>query len=307
MRNLIIVGSGAAGLTAAIYASRANLNPLVISGVLPGGLLTQTTDVENFPGFPEAINGYELMMKFEEQAKRFGTEIISDTVAGVKLIPGGPQEVRLGSGETLPTRALIIATGASPRWMGLPSEDRLKNHGVSACATCDGAFYRGMDVVVIGGGDTAMEEALFLTKFASKVTIVHRRSEFRASRIMALRTLANPKIEVKWNSVVKEILGEKEVEGVKIADVNSGAESVVPCKGYFAALGHVPNTEVFKPFIATNETGFIALSGQDSATNIAGVFAAGDCADHVYRQAITAAGMGCRAAIDAERWLAGRE
>ncbi|MDD3117728.1 MAG: thioredoxin-disulfide reductase [Victivallales bacterium] len=307
MKNLIIIGSGAAGLTAAIYASRANLNPLVISGVLPGGLLTQTTDVENFPGFPEAINGYELMMKFEEQAKHFGAEIISDVVSGVQLTPGGPQEIRLGSGETIAAKALIIATGASPRWLGLPSEDRLKNHGVSACATCDGAFYRGMDVVVVGGGDTAMEEALFLTKFAAKVTIIHRRKEFRASRIMAARALANPKIAVKWNAVVKEVLGEKEVAGVKVADVVSGTESVIPCQGYFAALGHVPNTEVFRPAVAADQAGFIQLAPQSSATNIDGVFAAGDCADHVYRQAITAAGMGCRAAIDAERWLAGRE
>ncbi len=307
MRNVVIIGSGAAGLTAAIYAGRANLEPLVLSGVLPGGLLTQTTDVENFPGFPEAINGFELMMKFQEQAKRFGAEIVSDVVAEVKLQAGGPQEIRLGSGSVVQAKALIIATGASPRWMGLPSEDRLKNHGVSACATCDGAFYRGMDVVVVGGGDTAMEEATFLTKFASKVTIVHRRDEFRASRIMAQRALNNPKIEVKWNSVVKEVLGDKEVEGVKIGSVLDGSESVIPCKGYFAALGHSPNTEVFKPYIKMDEAGFIELQGHGSYTNIDGVFAAGDCADHVYRQAITAAGMGCRAAIDAERWLAGKE
>ncbi len=306
MRNLVIIGSGAAGLTAAIYAARANLEPLVLSGVLPGGLLTQTTDVENFPGFPEAINGFELMMKFQEQAKRFGTEIISDVVTGVKLQNGGPHEITMGSGEVIRTKALIIATGASPRWMGLPSEDRLKNHGVSACATCDGAFYRGMDVVVVGGGDTAMEEALFLTKFASKVTLIHRRNEFRASKIMAQRALENPKIEVKWNSVVKEVLGDKEVEGVRIADVVDGKETIIPCKGYFAALGHVPNTEVFKPCVAMNESGFIELHNNSSYTNIDGVFAAGDCADHVYRQAITAAGMGCRAAIDAERWLAGK-
>jgi len=303
MRDLVIIGSGAAGLTAAIYAARANLKPLVISGVLPGGLLTQTTDVENYPGFPEAINGFELMDLFRRQAERFGTEFVSDTVNAADLKDGGPQRITLGSGEVVEARALIIATGASPRWMGLPSEDRLKTHGVSACATCDGAFYRGVPVVVVGGGDTAMEEACFLTRFASLVTIIHRRDAFRASKIMADRALNNPKIAVKWNSQVTEVLGDTEVTGVKIKNVQTGAEEVVPCQGYFAALGHQPNTGIFKGMVTMNDAGFIEVKNNSSYTNIDGVFAAGDCADHVYRQAITAAGMGCRAAIDASRWL----
>lgn len=305
MEKVIIIGSGAAGLTAAIYAARADLQPLVISGVLPGGLLTQTTDVENFPGFPKAVNGYELMELFRQQAANFGTRFVSDTVKKVQCSEHS-HTLTLGSGEELQTQALIIATGASPKWLGLPSEDKLKNRGVSACATCDGAFYRGVPVVVVGGGDTAMEEATFLTKFASKVTIVHRRDEFRASKIMAARALDNPKIEVAWNSSVAEILGEDQVTGVKIKNLLSGAEHEIPCSGYFAALGHSPNTAIFKGLVDMDEAGFIKLDGHNSATNIPGVFAAGDCADHVYRQAITASGMGCRAAIDAERWLASK-
>ncbi len=303
MKDIVIIGSGAAGLTAAIYASRANLKPLVIAGALPGGLLTQTTDVENYPGFPEAVNGYELMYKFRQQAEHFGAEFLSDTVTAVDLKDGGPQVLTMGSGNKIEAKALIVATGASPRWLGLESEDRLKNKGVSACATCDGAFYRDVPVVVIGGGDSAMEEATFLTKFASKVTLIHRRDEFRASKIMVERALNNPKIDVAWNSVVAEVLGADGVEGVKIKDVNTDEESEIECKGYFAALGHVPNTQVFKGVLNMNEAGYIDLENNSSYTNIDGVFAAGDCADHVYRQAITAAGMGCRAAIDAERWL----
>jgi thioredoxin reductase (NADPH) len=307
MENIVIIGSGAAGLTAAIYASRANLEPTLIAGSLPGGLLTQTTDVENYPGFPDAVNGFELMFKFQKQAERFGAKIVNETVVSVDLNPGGPHKITLGGGNTLEAKALIIATGASPRWLGLESEDRLKNKGVSACATCDGSFYRDVPVVVVGGGDTAMEEASFLTKFASEVTIIHRRDEFRASRIMAERALNNPKIKVAWDSVVSEVLGENEVEGVKIKNVKTGEESEIKCSGYFAALGHVPNTQVFKDIIDMNEAGYISLKDQSSYTNIDGVFAAGDCADHVYRQAITAAGMGCRAAIDAERWLQDKE
>ena len=303
MEDVVIIGSGAAGLTAAIYASRANLEPVVISGALPGGLLTQTTDVENYPGFPEAINGFELMDKFRKQAERFGTRFISDKVVKADLQDGGPHKLTLGSGDVIETKALIIATGASPRWLGLESEQRLKNKGVSACATCDGAFYRGVPVVVVGGGDTAMEEALFLTKFTSKVTLIHRRDEFRASKIMGDRVLNNDKIEILWDSVVTEVLGDSEVEGVKVENLKTGKTTQVECKGYFAALGHVPNTLEFKDVIDMNEAGFIELKNNSSYTNIDGVFAAGDCADHVYRQAITAAGMGCRAAIDAERWL----
>jgi thioredoxin reductase (NADPH) len=302
MENVVIIGSGAAGLTAAIYASRANLNPLVIAGSLPGGLLTQTSDVENYPGFPEAVNGYELMFKFQQQAENFGARIESDVVASADLKDGGPHKLTLASGKEVEAKAVIIATGASPRWMGLESEDRLKNKGVSACATCDGAFYRDVPVVVIGGGDTAMEEALFLTRFASKVTIIHRRDELRASKIMGDRAINHPKIEILWDSVVTEVLGENEVEGVKVKNVKDDSESIVECKGYFAALGHVPNTQVFNS-VDANAAGYIELSSGSSYTNIDGVFAAGDCADHVYRQAITAAGMGCRAAIDVERWL----
>ena len=306
MEKLVIIGSGAAGLTAAIYASRSNLEPVVISGIMPGGLLTQTSDVENYPGFPEAVNGFELMMKFQEQAERFGTIIINENVSKVEFSAGGTQKIFLTSGDTVEAAAVIIATGASPRWMDLESEQRLKNKGVSACATCDGAFFRGMEVVVIGGGDTAMEEALFLTNFASQVTLIHRRNELRASKIMADRALAHPKIKFVWNSVVTEVLGQNEVEGVKVQDVINNTSSTIPCKGYFAALGHVPNTQLFKEFIELNEAGYIKLLGSSSYTTMEGVFAAGDCADHVYRQAITAAGMGCKAAIDAERWLSSR-
>ena len=306
MEKLVIIGSGAAGLTAAIYASRSNLEPVVISGIMPGGLLTQTSDVENYPGFPEAINGFELMMKFQEQAERFGTRIMNENVSKVEFSAGGTQKIFLSSGDTVEAAAVIIATGASPRWMDLESEQRLKNKGVSACATCDGAFFRGMEVVVIGGGDTAMEEALFLTNFATQVTVIHRRNELRASKIMADRALAHPKIKFVWNSVVTEVLGQNEVEGVKVQDVINNTSSTIPCKGYFAALGHVPNTQLFKEFIELNEAGYIKLLGSSSYTTLEGVFAAGDCADHVYRQAITAAGMGCKAAIDAERWLSSR-
>ena len=307
MEKLVIIGSGAAGLTAAIYASRSNLDPMVISGIMPGGLLTQTSDVENYPGFPEAVNGFELMMKFQEQAERFGTRITNENVAKVEFTAGGPQKIFLTSGDTVEAAAVIIATGASPRWMDLESEQRLKNKGVSACATCDGAFFRGMPVIVIGGGDTAMEEALFLTNFASEVTVIHRRNELRASKIMAERALAHPKIKFVWNSVVTEVLGQNEVEGVKVQDVVSNTSSAIPCKGYFAALGHVPNTQLFKGFIELNDAGYIKLMEPGSYTTMEGVFAAGDCADHVYRQAVTAAGMGCKAAIDVERWLSSRK
>lgn len=306
MENIVIIGSGAAGLTAAIYASRADLNPLVISGMLPGGLLTQTTDVENFPGFPEAINGFELMYKLQQQAERFGTRIENDIVAKVELKAGGPQKIHLASGKEIETKALIIATGASPRWMGLESEQRLKTKGVSACATCDGAFFRNVPVVVIGGGDSAMEEALFLTKFASEVIVIHRRDQLRASKIMADRALAHPKIKFIWNSAVTEVLGLDSVEGVKVKNLLDNSESTLECKGYFAALGHNPNTQLFKDYIETNEAGYINVKDGSSYTSLDGVFSAGDCADHVYRQAITAAGMGCRAAIDAERWLESR-
>lgn len=303
MRNLIIVGSGPAGLTATLYAGRAGLNPLVVSGPLPGGLLTQTTDVENYPGFPEAVNGYELMMKMQEQAGRFNVDFQSDAVESAELAMGGPHRLHLSSGETLECRALIIAAGSSPRWLGLESEEAFKGRGVSACATCDGAFYRGLPVAVIGGGDSAMEEALFLTRFASEVTVIHRRDKLRASKIMAERAEKNPKIHFVWNSAVTEIFGKDDVDGIRVKDVATGEERTLACKGVFVALGHSPSTKAFAGQLNMDESGYIELHNNTSYTSVEGVFAAGDCADKRYRQAITAAGMGARAAIDAERWL----
>ena len=303
MENIIIIGSGPAGYTAAIYSARANLKPIVLAGNLPGGQLTQTTDIENFPGFQSAINGFELMYNMQKQAEIFGADIRNDSVASVSFKDGGPQEVTLLSGETLTSKVVIIATGASPRWLGLDSEQRLMTKGVTACATCDGAFYKDVPVVVVGGGDTAVEEAVFLTRFASTVTLIHRRNKLRASVIMADRALSKDKIDIVWDTVVDEVLGENEVEGVRVKNVKTDEESVIDCKGYFAALGHIPATEAFKGTIDMDDQGYLLLKENSSYTNIDGVFAAGDCADHVYRQAVTAAGMGCRAAIDAERWL----
>ena len=305
--KLVIVGSGPAGYTAAIYAARANLNPLLYSGMLPGGLLTQTTEGENFPGFPESVLGFDLVTAMQAQAERFGTRIEYDAVEKFELTDGGIQKLILPSGDVVETEALIIATGASPRYLGLPNEERLRNHGVSACATCDGAFFKDVPVVVVGGGDSAMEEATFLTRFASKVYVVHRRDELRASPIMAERARANPKIEFVWSSVVEDILGQESVEGIRVKSLKTGATSEIACKGYFAALGHIPNTAPFKEFIQLDEHGFVVLSGDSSRTTLAGVFAAGDCADPHYRQAITAAGMGCKAGMDAERYLESKE
>ncbi|MFZ2657098.1 MAG: thioredoxin-disulfide reductase [Victivallales bacterium] len=306
MENLIIIGSGPAGLTAGIYSARALLKPTVIAGTVPGGQLTQTSDIENYPGFPEPVGGFDLMTAFQKQAERFGAKITYDNVSSVKLSNGGPQEVNLAGGGKLQTLALIIATGASPVWLGIESEKRLMAKGVSACATCDGAFYRNLPVVVIGGGDTAMEEALFLTRFASKVTVVHRRDQLRASKIMADRALHNPKISFEWDSAVDEITGQNEVDGVILRNIKTGAKKNIECKGYFAALGYNPTTQIFKGLIDMDGVGYISLRNQSSYTSIEGVFAAGDCADHAYRQAVTAAGMGCKAAIDAERWLEAR-
>ena len=303
MEKLVIIGSGPAGLTAAVYASRANLNPLLLAGTLPGGLLTQTSEVENFPGFPEGINGFELMMQMQQQAEKFGARIEIATVTDILLTDGGVQILTLDNGQEIQTRALIVATGATPRWLGLESEERLKNLGVSACATCDGAFFANMKVVVAGGGDSAMEEAIFLTKFASEVVVVHRRNELRASKIMAERAMNNPKIKFVWNSQIVEVLGEQEVTGIKVRDNATGSESIIDCQGLFVALGHVPQTELFREVLDMDDNGFIKLQGGTSLTSMQGVFAAGDCADPRYRQAITAAGAGCRAAIDAERYL----
>ena len=303
MEKIVIIGSGPAGYTAAVYAARANLEPLLISGNTIGGLLTQTSEVENFPGFPEGINGYELTMQMQQQAEKFGARIEIAEVVKLDLTDGGVQTITLDNGKIIECKALIIATGATPRWLGLESEERLKNCGVSACATCDGAFFEDMKVVVAGGGDSAMEEALFLTKFASEVVVVHRRNELRASKIMADRAMNNEKIRFVWNSQIVEILGDSEVTGIKIRNNADNSESVIECQGVFVALGHKPATELVKGVIDTDEAGFIKLQGGTSLTNLAGVFAAGDCADPRYRQAITAAAAGCRAAIDAERFL----
>ena len=303
MEKVVIIGSGPAGYTAAVYAARANLEPLVISGNTIGGLLTQTSEVENFPGFPEGVNGYELTMKMQTQAEKFGARLEIANVEKLELTDGGVQKITLDNGNIIETKALIIATGATPRWLGLESEERLKNCGVSACATCDGAFFEDMKVVVAGGGDSAMEEALFLTKFASEVIVVHRRNELRASKIMAERAMNHEKIRFVWNSQIVEILGESEVTGIKIKNNVDNSESVIECQGVFVALGHVPATELVKGQIDMDDAGFIKLENNTSMTNLAGVFAAGDCADHRYRQAITAAAAGCRAAIDAERYL----
>ena len=302
--RIVILGSGPAGLTAAIYASRANLEPLVVEGIQPGGQLTTTTEVENFPGFEHGIQGPELMSVTRAQATRFGTEIVSDTVTKVEL-GARPFRVSLESGAALTADAVIVATGATAKYLGLPSEQTLLGHGVSACATCDGFFFRGKEVVVVGGGDTAMEEANFLTKFASRVYLVHRRSEFRASKIMAQRTLANPKIEAVLDAVVEEILGTPEtgVSGVRVRNVKSGESRTLPVRGYFSAIGHQPNTALFKGQLAMNEVGYLTVTNPSTRTSVEGVFAAGDVADPTYRQAISAAGEGCKAAIDAERWL----
>lgn len=315
-RKVVILGSGPAGLTAAIYASRAQLEPLVIDGPQPGGQLTITTDVENYPGFAKGIMGPELMNEFRAQAERFGTEIINVWVDKVDL---SQRPFTLFAKESqdseeittiIKAETLIISTGASAKWLGIPGEapvpEGLGGNGVSACATCDGFFFRGKPLVVVGGGDTAMEEAIFLTKFGSKVTIVHRRNEFRASKIMQERVLAHEKIEVLWNTEIKEILGTKEegVSGIKIFNNETNEESVFPCEGVFIAIGHKPNTELFADVLDMDEVGYLKTEGRSMKTNVEGVFACGDAQDSYYRQAITAAGTGCMAAIDAERFLA---
>ncbi len=306
MEHIIILGTGCAGLTAAIYAARANLSPLVIEGSMPGGQLTTTSDIENFPGFPEGVNGYDLMDRMRQQAARFGTRFEHAVVDEVDF--SGPEKIIRAGENEYRARAVIIATGASPRVLGVPGEREMwGGRGVTTCATCDGAFYRGMDVVVIGGGDTACEEALFLTRFASKVTVVHRRGELRASPIMAARVMEHPKIELAWHSVVDAMLTDAEgyAKGVLLRNLLTGESSELACKGIFIAIGHVPNTAPFARELKTNAEGyFVPEPGSQVRTHIPGVYVAGDCADHVFRQAITAAGMGCQAAIEAERWLA---
>ncbi|MBX8631443.1 MAG: thioredoxin-disulfide reductase [Thermoplasmata archaeon] len=300
VRNLIIIGSGPAGLTAAIYASRALLEPLVVAGRTPGGQLMITSEVENFPGFPESILGPELMVKMREQATRFGTDFIDDDVTSVDF-SRRPFAVTVGE-QTYRSRSVIIATGASALWLGIESEKKFMGKGVSGCATCDGAFFRNVPVAVIGGGDSALEEALFLTRYASHVTIVHRRDRLRASPYMQRRAETNEKISFVWNSVVKEITGDKKVDGVILEDVRTGEERRLNVGGVFIAIGHRPNTDIFKGQIPLDEKGYIIVH-DGSRTGVEGVFASGDVHDHRYRQAITAAGMGCISALDAQRFL----
>jgi thioredoxin reductase (NADPH) len=303
--DIIIIGSGPSGYTAALYASRANLKVLQFQGYTVGGQLMLTSDVENYPGFVHGILGPEMMDKFEEQAKRFGTEMIARDVVAVDFSREPFHVTADGIDEPYRADAVIIATGASAKWLGLPNEQRLQGRGVSACATCDGAFFREQQVAVIGGGDTAMEEALFLTKFASKVYVVHRRDKLRASKIMQDRVLAHPKIELVWDSAVDDVLGENNVQGVRVRNLKTGETRELAVTGYFAAIGHEPNTKLFRGLVEMDEVGYIVPS-EHTMTNVPGVFAAGDVVDHRYRQAITAAADGCRAAIDAERWLESR-
>jgi len=307
MEKVVIIGSGCAGWTAALYTARANLSPLVLTGRQPGGLLTTTSIVENFPGFPEGVDGYELMTRMQKQAERFGARASFGTVEKIDLSRSPFRLV--ADGESIETETLIIATGASHKHLGVPGEDLLETKGVTYCATCDGALpvFRNQPLVVIGGGDSACEEAMYLTRFGSVIHLVHRRDTLRASKIMAQRTLANPKIKPVWDSVATEILDVKQdkVTAVKLKNLKTGAESTLDCAGVFVAVGHGPNTEIFKGQIKTDENGYI-IPEKGTMTNVPGVFVAGDCADHVYRQAITAAGAGCAAAIDAERFLAAR-
>ncbi len=301
MENLVIIGAGAAGYTAAIYSARANLEPLVIEGMQPGGQLTTTNEVENFPGFPEGIDGSTLMAQMRAQAERFGARFQFGEVVSTDF-SNRPFKLTITGDEVIEAKTVIVATGATARYLGLESEKKFMGRGVSACATCDGAFYRNVPIVVVGGGDTACEEAMFLTRFGSKITLIHRRDELRASRIMADRVLNHPKIEMVWNSVVEEVLGDDSgVTGVRIRNVNTGEHSELECTGFFLAIGHKPNTEPFVGQLDMAETGYLVTNGVK--TRVEGVYAAGDVADAVYRQAISAAGTGCCAALEAERFL----
>jgi len=301
IHELVIVGSGPAGLTAAVYAGRANLAPIMVEGIGAGGQLMLTTDVENYPGFPDGILGPELMMKFREQAARFGTEFFTSDVDRVDFSTS-PFGVWVGDTEYR-ARSIIISTGATARMLGLPSEQRLLGHGVSTCATCDGFFFREKPLAIIGGGDSAIEEALFLTKFATSVTVIHRREELRASKIMQDRAFANDKIDFRWNSLVEDILGDGAVEKLVLRDTVTGDLSELEVAGVFVAIGHDPTTKLFAGHLELDEDGYIVTAPDSTRTSVEGVFAAGDVQDHVYRQAITAAGSGCMAAIEAERWL----
>lgn len=301
VENVIIIGSGPAGLTAAIYAARANLDPLMIEGYEAGGQLMTTTEVENYPGFAHGIQGPELMNVTRAQAERFKTRFVTKNVTKVDF-SSRPFKIWVDN-DLYQAKAVIISTGASAKYLGLENERRLLGRGVSACATCDGAFFKNQEVAVVGGGDTAMEEANFLTRFASKVYVIHRRDEFRASKIMADRVLKNPKIQVIWNSELADVIGDKGVTGIKLRDTVNGSERTMDVQGVFIAIGHKPNTDLFKGQLGMNEVGYLLTNGKTTYTTVEGVFASGDVQDPVYRQAITAAGTGCMAAIDAERWL----
>ena len=302
---MVILGTGIAGATAAIYTARASLTPLLISGPEDGGQLTLTTDVENFPGFPEGVQGPELVNKAKKQAERFGARFKVDIASGINIIDNG-FEINLISGESIRAKSVIVATGASARWLGIPSEDKFKGRGVTTCATCDGAFYKDKEVIVVGGGDSAMEEALFLTKFCSKITVVHRRSELRASKIMQEKARKNEKIDFVWNSVVDDIYGDKLVEGVKLKNVDSGEIVDFSCNGVFLAIGHIPNTKFLQGVLDLDDKGYLKAS-KEMHTSVPGIFAAGDVQDVRFRQAITAAGSGCMAAMEAEKYLAEKE
>ncbi|MEQ9440171.1 MAG: thioredoxin-disulfide reductase [Cyclobacteriaceae bacterium] len=304
--EVLIIGSGPAGYTAAVYAARANLKPVLYQGIQPGGQLTTTTDVENYPGYPEGVMGPQMMMDFQKQAERFGTDIRFGLATSVDFSTY-PMKVMIDETHEIEAQSVIIATGASAKWLGLPSEKRLNGQGVSACAVCDGFFFRGKDVVVVGGGDTAAEEASYLSKICNKVYLLIRRDEMRASAIMQHRVQKAKNIEVLWNTETDEILGENEVEAVRVLNNQTGEKTEIPAQGFFVAIGHQPNTDIFKEYLKMDENGYIITDSDSTCTNVEGVFAAGDAQDHVFRQAITAAGTGCMAALEAERFLAAKE